>query len=89
MSKQLLSNKLFHEKILRLEAAFRINRLSQGALDVYYEKLCGFNDKDFASAVEVMIDAEDFFPSISKFLKLKMHSTPVILTDETLKKLNE
>lgn len=61
----LLSYKVFLSGIKRLEAAFRVQPLSDASLKIYYEKLSSIDDLTFEMAVETAISEEDFFPSIA------------------------
>ncbi len=48
----------------KLEAAFRTAPLSNETLEIYYEKLKEVDDGSFMSAVDGVIEGENFFPSI-------------------------
>lgn len=65
----LLSWPRFIVGVQRLEAAFRTQTLSDNALKLYYEKIGDVVEADYLNAVEAIIEAEDFFPSISKLRK--------------------
>lgn len=69
MQDDLLSWPMLISGVQRLEAAFRTQPLSDDSLKLYYEKLCNVPAADFLYAVEKIIEAEDFFPSISKLLQ--------------------
>lgn len=62
---------LFLEKLKRLEAAFRTQPLNKESSQLYFDMLedAGVDDATFAAAVENIIEAEDFFPSVSKLRK--------------------
>ena len=85
-----LSGKIFKNGMAKLEILFN-RELKPEALVFYYEKVKNFNNKEFTDIVENIIDNEDFFPSIAKFLKFKSQEQPVLtsLTDEKLRELNE
>lgn len=64
-----MQDSAFKKGIIRLEKAFRQQPLSQGTLEIYFEKLKGVDDGIWTQAVEEIIDKEDFFPSIHCLLK--------------------
>jgi len=72
-----LSEKVFKENITRLEAGFRLKQpLSAESVKVYYGKLCKFKDDVFSDAVELILDEDDFFPSIARFRRAKKDLPP-------------
>lgn len=59
----------FLEGINKLESAFRVNKLSDATLKVYYEKLKEVDEKVWIQEIDKIIEHEDFFPSIKCLLK--------------------
>ena len=59
----------FLEGVYKLESAFRVNKLSDDFLKIYYEKLKEVDDKVWLQGIERIIELEDFFPSIRCLLK--------------------
>jgi len=74
MTNILISKPIFGKKIKRLADAFRVD-LSKDTISVYYDKLKYCSEKNFLTAVEYLIDSEDWFPSIHK---LKDSITPTM-----------
>ena len=64
-----LTYKKFLEGIQSLEAAFRVQPLSEQSLEIYFEKLRHIGDAAWQDGVEAIIDEDDFFPSIHCLLK--------------------
>ena len=71
MTNILISKPIFGEKIKRLADAFRVN-LSKETIAVYYDKIKHCREDDLETAVEYLIESEDFFPAIHK-LKESIH----------------
>jgi len=74
MTNTLISKPVFGEKIKRLADAFRVD-LPKDTISVYYDKLKHCSEKNFSTAVEFLIDSEDWFPSIHR---LKDSITPTM-----------
>ena len=59
----------FLEGINKLESAFRVNKLSDASLKIYYEKLKEVDNEIWMQTIDRIIESEDFFPSIQCLLK--------------------
>lgn len=64
-----LTKKTFEKGMLRLEAAYREKQLTKETLQVYYERLCFWSDKEFSEAINDVLDNERWFPTINGLLK--------------------
>ncbi len=64
-----MTDLIFSKGIKKLEQAFRINKLSNASLKIYYEKLKEVNDRVWIREIERVIEDEDRFPSIKCLLR--------------------
>lgn len=64
-----MQDSVFSKGIQSLEAAFRVQPLSEGSLEIYFRKLKQIDDKTWQQGIETIIDTEDRFPSIHTLLK--------------------
>ncbi|HUT43996.1 MAG TPA: hypothetical protein VMW95_06640 [Desulfobacterales bacterium] len=64
----IISKEDFKKGMKRLEAAF-IKTPTKETIEIYYEKLKNIKKDNFLSAVEEIIETENFFPSIALFKK--------------------
>jgi hypothetical protein len=65
----MMSDLIFKKGIKKLEAAFRVKKLSEDSLKIYFKELKDIDDFVFEQAVDRVITIEDFFPSIRCLLK--------------------
>ena len=65
MPDALLTYEKFMEAMQILEAAFRVQPLSDKSIGIYYDKLKEATDADIMRAAEEIIARENFFPSIA------------------------
>lgn len=66
---KILTSGAFQEGMDRLEAVLQDKKINEALLKIYYEKLCYCADSRFLSAVNNIIDNEQWFPTIKVFLK--------------------
>ena len=76
-----LTSEVFQEGMAKLATIFQDKKITEDFVKVYYERLNFCTDKEFSLAVNDILDKEQWFPTISVFLKWlpspKVYKIPV------------